>query len=85
MRGLEELGHDLSAFPSTKILMSYYRYLGVSPDTSFSNWMHGVGTGKYPAYGSITRAIRAVRSNNPSWRKKRKQQQVDAVKTEVGY
>jgi len=85
MDAMEELGHTISTTSNTKILSSYYSSLGVSESTSFSNWIVGTAKNKYPAYGSVTRAIRKCRVANKEWRKKRKQQEVDYVKAEVGY
>ena len=85
MMELQQRGNNLSTMSSQKILHSYYRNIGVSPETTFEEWVYIMAEGTYPAYGSVTRAIRAARRNNPEWRKKHKQQQVDAVKTEVGY
>jgi len=85
MRKMQKDGIDLSTVSSADILTGYYVNLGVSSQTSFLLWMHKIKEGEYPAYGSVTRAIRAARVNNPEWRKKNKQQQVEKVKKEVGY
>ena len=85
MKKMEEDGMDLSTALYPDILMGYYVSLGVTSETSFIDWINGVVEGKYPAYYSVIVAIRIARENNPKWRKKHKQQQVDAVKTEVGY
>ena len=85
MDSMEELGHTISTTSNTKILSSYYSSLGVSGSTSFSIWMNGIAEGKLPPYSSVTRAVRACRVANPEWRKKRKQQEVDYAKADVGY
>ena len=80
-------GANIPTTSNTMILKSYYIELGVTSTTTFGTWMHGIATHKYPAYGSVTRAIRKARENNPQWRKLRatKQKQVEDVKEEVGY
>ena len=70
MRKMQKDGIDLSAMSSQKILASYYRSIGVSPETTFEEWVYIIAKGKYPAYGAVTGAIRAVRVNNQKWRKK---------------
>ena len=78
---------NISTTSSSKLVQWYYMSLGVSPTDSFSSWMLGLSNGDYPAYGSITRAIRKCRQNKPRWRKEssRKSKEQDNVKSEVGY
>ncbi len=61
--------------------------LGVAQNTSFTDWMYGIAKGTYPAYGSVTRAIRQARYNNTNWKKDRTQvaEEVTTTKQEVGY
>jgi len=82
---LERMGYNISKTNNNKILRTFYATQGVTEDTYFSNWMHSVDRGELPAYGSVTRAIRKCRENNPQWRKARKQKEVEHVKEEVGY
>jgi len=87
MQGMEDVEVNISTCSSTKLLMSYYGSLGLTQDTSIADWMYGISTGKYPAYSSITRAIRKARGNNTSWMKTRKtvDSQVKSIEQEVGY
>jgi hypothetical protein len=84
---LEEMGYNIPETSNTKILTTYYGVIGVDSQTSFADWMYGVGKGTYPAYSSVTRAIRLCRVLNSRWSKKSrvKQEQIDGVKEEVGY
>lgn len=82
MKKMEEDGMDLSTVSYTDILMAYYVSLGVTSETSFIDWIHGVGEGKYPTYYSVIVAIRIARENNPKWRKKHKNKQADVTKKE---
>lgn len=82
---MEEWGKDISTTTNTSILEAYYESIGVTRDTSFTNWMYGVAKGIYPVYGSVTRSIRQCRTNHPKWKKKHKQKEVDRTKKEVGY
>ena len=87
---MEDFMSDMRNLPrtsNTAILKEYYHYLGVEPTTGFTEWLQGIAVNRYPAYGSVTRAIRKARENNPEWRKapKQKQQQVDNTREEVGY
>jgi len=85
MGDLESKGIDIASKSNTKILQSYYMSIGMKYSTSFGQWMHGVSTGEYPAYSSVTRAIRKARENTPRWRKSTVDKEVKQVKEEVGY
>ena len=47
----------------------------------------GVANGTYPAYSSVTRAIRLCRQRNPKWKKPKTRvtKEVTNTKKEVGY
>ena len=87
IQSLEDKGMNISNTSSTRILQYYYRTLGVAQKTTFTDWLYGVAKGKYPAYGSVTRAIRQCRLNTPRWSKKHtvKTKQIKDTKEEVGY
>ena len=87
MSRLETTGSNIQTMSSMKILESYYYSIGVTSDMGFPTWLYGVSTNIFPAYESVTRAIRKVRENNPQWRKIRstKKKQIEDVAKEVGY
>ena len=87
MSRLETAGSNIQTMSNVRILQSYYVERGVTSTMTFGAWLHGVATNKHPAYGSITRAIRKARENNPQWRKisSAKKKQVEDVAKEAGY
>ena len=82
-----DAGMNIGNTTSTRIAQWYYMEIGVKPNDTFRAWINGVTSGHYPAYGSVTRAIRKCRELHPEWRKSstRKAKDVKDVKTEVGY
>ena len=87
MEWMESNGAVIKTKSSSKILMSYYMSLGVTNNTTMTEWLMGIGHKKYPAYGSVSRAIRKAREVNPQWKKNAQQveDEVSTVKEEVGY
>ena len=85
MQDIEDEGETVGRLSSTKILLRYYMSIGLTNDTTFRGWMVGVSGGGFPAYSSVTRAIRKARSDNPRWIKHNVDKEVAAVKKEVGY
>ena len=82
---LESAGANISTQSNSKLVMAYYRSIGLSMDESVSDWLVGIATKRYPHYESVTRAIRQCRTNNPQWRKPKKQKEVEHAKEEIGY
>ncbi len=88
MLGLERQGHDISEMDSQKIVLTMYHNLyGVDNNTKLYEYFSLFTARKIPAYESVTRAIRKARENNPAWEKprKKKKEQVEDVKKQVGY
>ena len=72
---------------NTQILISYYSSLGVDYRTTFHDFLRGVSHKRYPAYSSVTRAIRLAREKHIAWEKEHttKIDEIISVKEEIGY
>ena len=84
---VERAGINPADYSGVTILQRYYEHLGMEPDLPVGEWFSNISKRKYPAFASITRAIRKARELNPRWRKEEDlvAEQVENVKQEVGY
>lgn len=87
MTACEAKGIDISNTSGKDILVEYYKSLGLKSTDTFSQWLHLVETKVFPAYASVTRAIRKARELTPRWQKPVAVvgAQIEDVKNEVGY
>ena len=60
---------DISETSNTVIINKYYQSIGVTDTTTMNEWFEGIISHKYPAYTSVSRAIRKTRELNPQWQK----------------
>ena len=87
MSDAESRGVNPKDYSGVFILQRYYEYIGMEPDLPVGEWFSNITKRKYPAFASITRAIRKARELNPQWRKDEEQvaEEVKDFKENVGY
>lgn len=87
MAFIESKGIVVSETGSIDILAGYYLHVGMPRNIEFLSWLKDTQDLKYPAFASVTRAIRKARELHKHWQKPEVviEEEVTHTKVVVGY